>query len=104
LRKKLLARLREEGVLVVMIDLDDKEFLIRTKPAIYFSTPHYDGYPAVLVRLDSVKAHELELLIAASWRFVAPPSLAADVDPGRARPAPAGDRRGRSTAGPKERR
>jgi len=59
-RKKLLARLREEDVLVVRIDLADKDFLIRTKPEIYFSTPHFDGYPAVLVKLGAAKPHELQ--------------------------------------------
>lgn len=83
LRKKLLARLREEGVLVVLIDMADKEFLIRSKPDIYFSTPHYDGYPAVLVRLKAAKPYELRRLLAASWRFVAPPRILAGVSQAR---------------------
>ena len=76
-RKHFLARLREEGVLVVKIDLADKEFLIRSRPETYFSTPHYDGYPAVLVKLAAVSRAELEQLLTAAWRFVAPPRLAA---------------------------
>jgi hypothetical protein len=80
-RKELLARLREEDVLVVRIDLADKDFLIRTKPEIYFSTPHYDGYPAVLVKLGAAKPHELQQLLTASWRFIASPRLLASSDP-----------------------
>jgi hypothetical protein len=71
-RKKFLARLREEDVLVVMIDIADKDFLMRAQPETYFSTPHYDGYPAVLVRLSTVKRAELERLLTAAHRFVAP--------------------------------
>ncbi|MFI5283319.1 MAG: MmcQ/YjbR family DNA-binding protein [Candidatus Dormibacterales bacterium] len=82
-RKKFLARLREEDVLVVMIDLADKEFLIRSQPAVYFSTPHYDGYPAVLVRLSKVKRPEITRLLAASHRFVTPARSAAARRPRR---------------------
>jgi hypothetical protein len=81
LRKTLLARLREQGVLVVRIDLADKEFLIGAKPEVYFTTPHYDGYPAVLVRLKAATPHELRQLLTASWRFVAPPRILASADP-----------------------
>jgi hypothetical protein len=71
-RRKMFVRLREEGVLVVRIDLADKEFLIRSRPAVYFTTPHYDGYPAVLVRLEAVGREELAGMLRAAWRYVAP--------------------------------
>ncbi len=74
-RKKLIARLREDGVLVVMIDLADKEFLINSQPKTYFSMPHYDGYPAVLVRLKAADKKGMAELLLASWRFVAPARL-----------------------------
>jgi hypothetical protein len=81
-RKKTIARLREEGdVLVVRIDLADKEFLVESRPDTYFTTPHYDGYPAVLVRLPAVGRDELRRLLAAAWRFVAPPRLVARWSP-----------------------
>jgi hypothetical protein len=83
-RQKFLARLREENVLVVKIDLADKEFLMQTQPKIYFSTPHYDGYPAVLVRLGAANQRELRRLLAAAWRYVAPPRLVATIDAGEA--------------------
>ncbi len=70
-RRKMIARLREEGdVLVVKIDHADKDFLIRSRPDRYFTTPHYDGYPAVLVRLRAVGRKELSDLLTAAWRFV----------------------------------
>jgi hypothetical protein len=77
-RRKMVARLREEGdVLVVRIDHADKEFLIRSRPDTYFTTPHYDGYAAVLVRLGAIGRDELRELLAAAWRFVAPRRLVA---------------------------
>ena len=74
-RRKLIARLREEGVLVVMIDLADKEFLIKSQPKTYFSMAHYDGYPDVLVRLKAADKKGMTELLSASWRFVAPARL-----------------------------
>ena len=53
-RKKFLSRLREEGVLVVKCDLVLKEVLLQSQPDIYFTTPHYDGYRYILVRLEQV--------------------------------------------------
>src|SRR5947209_5823263 len=70
--RKGFARLREEGVLMVRIDEADKRFLIETRPHVYFTIPHYDGYPAVLVRLGAIKPAELGRLLSAAWRFVAP--------------------------------
>jgi hypothetical protein len=62
-RRRMLARWREApAALVVRIDVADKEFLIRSRPDAYFTTPHYDGYPAVLVRLEAVERDELREL------------------------------------------
>ena len=56
-RGKFMARLRDEGtVLVVRCDLDEKPFLLEANPETLFTTAHYDGYGAVLVRLDAVPA------------------------------------------------
>ncbi len=77
-KKKGLGRLLENGALMVHIDISDKEFLIASRPETYFQTPHYAGYPAVLVRLEHIGRDELSELLAASWRFVAPPKLVAN--------------------------
>lgn len=80
-RGKLFARLREEGdVLVVKTDLGYREALIDADPETFFITPHYAGYPAVLVRLGSVAEGELRDLLADSWRIVAPKRLVAAFD------------------------
>jgi len=69
-RDKLFARIREAGVLVVWSEsLEEKDFLIEGEPEKFFTTPHYDGYPNVLVRLDAVDRDELAELLAESHRI-----------------------------------
>jgi hypothetical protein len=66
-------RSEAEGALVVFVaDLDEKEALLAADPEVFFTTPHYDGHPTVLVRLDAVAPDELEELIIDSWRVRAP--------------------------------
>jgi hypothetical protein len=77
-RRKMILRLREEGdVLVVRIDLADREHLLASRPDVYYITPHYADYPAVLVRMPVVDREELGELLTAAWRYVAPPRLVA---------------------------
>jgi hypothetical protein len=52
-----------------------KEALLADDPGIFFTTPHFDGYPAVLVRLDRIGAGELEELITEAWLARAPKRL-----------------------------
>jgi hypothetical protein len=42
----------------------------------YFTTPHFDGYPAILVRLDGVAMAELKELLVEAWLSRAPKRLA----------------------------
>lgn len=53
-----------------------KEALIADDPGVYFTTPHFDGYAAVLVRLDEIPVGELEELIVEAWLVQAPRRLA----------------------------
>jgi len=53
-------------------DLEMKEAMIASKPSRYFTTPHFDGYPAVLVQLDKIPAKELEGIITDAWLSRAP--------------------------------
>jgi hypothetical protein len=63
----------QPDVLVVRVaSLDDKEFLLRLDPAKFFTEPHYDGYPAVLLRLREVNARELRPIITEAWRSLGP--------------------------------
>jgi hypothetical protein len=85
-KDRLFARIREEGdVLVVWReDLDEKAALIASEPDKFFSTPHYDGHPTVLVRFDAVDVDELAELLEDSWRIRAPAKLVARFDAGEA--------------------
>jgi hypothetical protein len=53
-----------------------KEALIADNPAVFFTTPHFDGYPAVLVQLEQIALDELEELIVEAWLTRAPKRLA----------------------------
>lgn len=53
-------------------DLDEKDALLASNARKFFTTPHYDGYAAVLVRYAEVDVVELRELITDSWRLKAP--------------------------------
>jgi hypothetical protein len=62
----------EGGLVVFVADLGEKEALLASEPDKFFTTPHYDGYPTVLVNLPAIDVEELTELIVESWRFKAP--------------------------------
>jgi hypothetical protein len=53
-----------------------KEALLADEPDVFFTTPHFDGYPAVLVRLERIAVEDLEELIVEAWLARAPARLA----------------------------
>ncbi|MGA2012210.1 MAG: MmcQ/YjbR family DNA-binding protein [Solirubrobacteraceae bacterium] len=53
-----------------------KEALLADDPDVYFTTPHFDGYPAVLVALERARVSDLEELIVEAWLARAPKRLA----------------------------
>lgn len=55
-----------------------KEALLADDPDVFFTTPHFDGYPAVLVRLEKITVEDLEELIVEAWLARAPKRLAQD--------------------------
>ena len=86
-RGKGFCRLRDEGATLVVpvVDLEDKEALLRSDPDVFFTIPHYDGHASVLVRLEAVERDELAELLTDAWRTRAPKRLAAslETDPNR---------------------
>jgi hypothetical protein len=56
--------------------LDMKEALLAANPDVYFTTPHFNGYAAVLVRLERIGLDELEDVIVEAWFARAPARLA----------------------------
>ena len=53
-----------------------KEALLADDPTVYFTTPHFDGYPAILVRLDRIGLEDLQELTVEAWLARAPARLA----------------------------
>ncbi len=81
-RKKSFCRMKEDGetLVVRVVDLEDKDALLRSNPDVFFTTPHYDGYPYVLVRLAAVPVGQLRELVEDAWRLSAPKRVLAAYD------------------------
>jgi hypothetical protein len=67
---------RSDVVAIRVIDQLDKEALLASGGEKFFTEPHYNGFPAVLVRLPLIDVGELEQLIVDAWRCQAPRELA----------------------------
>lgn len=78
---KLLARLREDGIVVLKpIEEDEQRFLMDTQPDAFFLTDHYRGYPCILIRLPNVDRVQLADLVEQCWRRLASKKLLAAHD------------------------
>ena len=78
------ARVPNPSVLVVWVASEDvKHGLVDARPDLFFTERHYDGYRAVMVRLDAVTIDELRDLVTEAWRLRAPKRLIAQFDGGR---------------------
>ncbi|HEY9347817.1 MAG TPA: MmcQ/YjbR family DNA-binding protein [Inquilinus sp.] len=82
---KLLTRLREDGETLVMLGVgfDERELLIEAEPEMFHVTPHYRGWPIVLVRLPQANANVVEAFLLRRWREVAPKRLVKEFDAGK---------------------
>ena len=70
-------RVPNPGVIAVRVaNNGQKEALLSADPEKFFTEPHYNGFPAVLVRLKAVSVADLKVLIAEAWRCQAPAELA----------------------------
>lgn len=69
-KSKMFTWIREkpEALVVWVESLDEKEAMLAAEPRKFFTTPHYDGEPIVLVHLDRVGKKEAARLIVESWR------------------------------------
>ncbi len=61
------ARVEHEGA---------KQALIADDPSVFFTIPHFNGYPAVLILLEEIAVDELEEVVIEAWLNRAPPKLA----------------------------
>ena len=62
-------------IAVRVADESEKEILIEMDPSVFFTEPHYNGYPAILVRLPAIDVETLETILRGAWRSRAPKSL-----------------------------
>ena len=61
---------------VHVADVGVKDALVADNPDVFFTTSHFDGYPAVLIRLDEIDKGELEEVLVEGWLARAPKRLA----------------------------
>jgi hypothetical protein len=52
-----------------------KDAMLADDPEVFFTTPHFDGYPAVLVRLDRIGLDDLDEVVVEAWLARAPRRL-----------------------------
>jgi hypothetical protein len=70
-KKKLFARQHQDGEsLVVGVDFDQREEMMKAAPGKFYITDHYLNYPWMLVRMSNVNREELRDLLMGSWRRV----------------------------------
>ena len=75
------ARVPNPKVLAVRVaDQGEKEALIASDAEKFFTEPHYNGYPAVLIRLPKIRVGELRELLTDAWRCMAPRALVAEFE------------------------
>jgi hypothetical protein len=78
-REALGAAAPDGPILAAMVpDLGAKEALLADDPDVYFTTPHFNGYPAVLVRLERIGVPDLTELLVEAWLAKASKRLAAE--------------------------
>jgi hypothetical protein len=72
-RKKMLARLKEDGDSLVMpgVPQDEREMLVESRPKVFYFTDHYRDYPMVLIRLSKATRTIVEPLLRRHWRTLA---------------------------------
>jgi hypothetical protein len=76
------ARVPNSEVVAIRVGNEfEKDALIDMKPEVFFTEPHYDGYPAVLVRLPVIDLDLLGVVLTDAWRCRAPKRLLRTVPP-----------------------
>jgi hypothetical protein len=74
-------RLIRTDIAVLFVgDESEKQALLLGEPGVFFTTPAYDGWPLVMLRLAAVDAGRLAELVTDAWRMRAPDALAAEFD------------------------
>ena len=65
--KSFVTRSREADSFHVMSPHDEKAVLLDTDPGTFWQTPHYEGWPGLLVRFGSTDPERVRLVITRAW-------------------------------------
>ena len=81
-RKKMLARLKEDGDSLVMpgVPGDERDMLVESQPKVFYFTDHYRDYPMALIRLSKAKRGIVEPLLRRHWRALASKAAVKEFD------------------------
>jgi hypothetical protein len=78
------ARIPNPEVIAVRVaNASEKDALLAVDEAVFFTEPHYDGFPAVLVRLPAIDLDLLREVLITAWRCQAPKRLIRAFDDAR---------------------
>jgi hypothetical protein len=72
--------IRTDIAVLYVGDEAEKQALLLGEPEVFFTTPGYDGWPLIMLRLSEVDMERLAELVTDAWRMRAPRELAADLD------------------------
>ncbi len=72
--------IRTDIAVLYVGDEAEKQALLLGEPGVFFTTPGYDGWPLVMLRLDQVDVERLGELVTDAWRMRAPVAAAAELD------------------------
>ena len=72
--------IRTDIAVLYVGDEAEKQALLLGEPALFFTTPGYDGWPLVMLRLPEVDTGRLAELVTDAWRMRAPDSLVGELD------------------------
>ena len=72
--------IRTDIAVLYVGDEAEKQALLLGEPALFFTTPGYDGWPLVMLRLPEVDTGRLAELVTDAWRMRAPAALAAEFE------------------------
>ena len=79
--------IRTDIAVLFVGDEAEKQALLLGEPGIFFTTPGYDGWPLVMLRLSEVEVARLTELVVDAWRMRAPAALARELSTDRGPPA-----------------
>ncbi len=73
-------QIRTDVAVLYVGDEAEKQALLLGEPEVFFTTPGYDGWPLVMLRLAQVDARRLAELVTDAWRMRAPDALVSEAD------------------------